>query len=101
MTAEGNASALVPADDPRMIAWKAYQETEEYANSRSWALDTSASDDRRQQRIDASLWDAFCAGFAQGGLCVGLHAARRDAERVAGVLGLSAAASRAAGQRDR
>ena len=49
----GNVSAPVPADDPRMIAWKKYQATDDYANA-------------RRNHIEGALWAAFIAGFEAG-----------------------------------
>ena len=51
------------ADDPRMIAWTAYQCTVEYKGTLKWALDTNAPGDRRQRYVDGALWAAFVAGF--------------------------------------
>ena len=50
-------SALTPfpASDPRMVAWKAYQATNEYANSRKWAL--------HEEHVEGSLWAAFLAAW--------------------------------------
>jgi hypothetical protein len=45
----------VPADDPLMIAWKAYEATDDYANTRRWVVEPHAT--------DGSLWAAFEAGF--------------------------------------
>jgi len=42
-------------DDPRMVAWKVYEATEEYAKTRRWAL--------FNEHVDGSLWAAFIAGF--------------------------------------
>ena len=64
----GNVSEPMPADDPRLIAWKKYQETEEYSNTTKWALDTNASDDQRQLYVEGSLWAAFIQGYEDGGI---------------------------------
>ena len=71
----------VAEDDPLMVAWKAYKQTEDYANSYSWATRFIPEDDPeeaarirasganhfgREQRIKAvegSLWSAFMHGF--------------------------------------
>jgi len=65
-------------DDPLMIAWKAYQETEDYANSYKWATaaiehvvlpeptDPMANrwtEDHYRQFVQGSMWAAFMAGF--------------------------------------
>lgn len=47
---------MVDAHEPLMVAWTAYKGTEEYANSRKWAL--------HEKHVDGSLWAAFEAGFA-------------------------------------
>jgi hypothetical protein len=47
--------APVPADAPVMVAWKAYQETEEFANTKRWAS--------VEEHTLGSLWAAFYAGF--------------------------------------
>lgn len=64
-----NAMTPVASDDPRMIAWKAYVSTPEYANSRKWALAVNYEDGRairpemHEQNVEGSLWAAFIAGF--------------------------------------
>jgi len=45
----------VPDDDPLMIAWTAYKHSNEFVNSRKWAL--------FEQHVDGSMWAAFEAGF--------------------------------------
>ena len=47
--------AAVPEAAPVMIAWKAYQAGEEYANSFKWAA--------HEERRKGSMWAAFYAGF--------------------------------------
>lgn len=65
----GNVGALVPADDPLMIAWKAYQATDEYANTFKWATDPSLRHrreedrQRREQHFEGTLWAAFIEGY--------------------------------------
>lgn len=72
----------VPDNDPLMIAWEAYKRTEEFANSKRWAMRIApfvqASDpeldakreqelmprDQRSDLVDGALWAAFCAGRA-------------------------------------
>ena len=80
MTSE--AMTPVAQDDPLMIAWKAYQETDDYKNSKYWALRLAPflhapsespaarhveceimSLDQRERHVQGSLWAAFMAGF--------------------------------------
>lgn len=44
-----------PEDHPLMIAWSAYKATEDFANTRKWAL--------YEAHVEGSLWAAFMAGF--------------------------------------
>jgi hypothetical protein len=44
-----------PKGDPLMIAWAAYNATEEYANAKRWAA--------KPEHVDGSLWAVFEAGF--------------------------------------
>ncbi len=74
------AMSPVPADHPLMVAWNAYQATEDYANSKRWALrlrpsaqvgspEAETTDQEiatlktREQFVEGSLWAAFMAGF--------------------------------------
>ena len=73
----GGAASPVPADHPLMIAWEAYQATEDYANSYKWAIagidsprdatrDPGANypiAENYRQYVQGSLWAAFMAGF--------------------------------------
>lgn len=72
----------VPNDDPVMIAWRAYIATDDYQNSKNWALQIApmvhAGDPdgelkrrhelmpfgQRAQHVEGSLWAAFIAGWA-------------------------------------
>lgn len=45
----------IPADHPMMKAWNKYKDTEEYSNSRYWAV--------HGDHVDGSMWAAFCAGY--------------------------------------
>lgn len=45
----------VPESHPLMVAWNAYKATDEYANTKKWAL--------HEQHVEGSLWAAFMAGF--------------------------------------
>ena len=44
-----------PENHPLMIAWKAYQETDDFKNTRRWAV--------IPEHVQGSLWAAFMAGF--------------------------------------
>ena len=46
----------VPDDHPVLIAWKAYQAPEDYANTKRWACDA--------RHVDGSLWAAFVRGWS-------------------------------------
>lgn len=74
----GGAMQQCPDDHPLMIAWKAYQATEDYQNSYNWAtrgidymvlptpVDITANPfthDHYRQFVQGSLWAAFMAGF--------------------------------------
>ena len=48
----------VAETDPLMIAWKAYQETASFANSKKWAA--------HEQHLMGSLWAVFESGFRAG-----------------------------------
>ena len=63
----GGAMTPVPADDPRTIAWEAYKETDEYANSVKWALCRTHVHERTEKYVEVSLWAAFIEGFAAAG----------------------------------
>ena len=42
-------------DDPMMVAWREYKNSDDYAVLRQWALKTES--------VDGSLWDAFAHGW--------------------------------------
>ena len=42
-------------DDPCMIAWNAYKASDDYANTKRWAVN--------QENVDGSLWAAFLEGW--------------------------------------
>jgi len=42
-------------DDPLDVAWELYKSTEDYANTRRWAL--------YEAHVDGSLWAAFAEGW--------------------------------------
>lgn len=48
-------STPLPKDHPLIIAWEAHRKTEEYANSKKWAL--------TNDHVDGSLWALFAAGW--------------------------------------
>jgi hypothetical protein len=45
----------VGKDEPVMIAWNRYTGTDDFPNTRRWAL--------HEQHVEGSLWAAFSAGF--------------------------------------
>lgn len=50
-------TTMTPVDkaSPLWLAWKAYTETEEYANTKLWAS--------HPEHVEGSLWAAFERGF--------------------------------------
>ena len=73
-------SGPVPDDHPMMIAWKAYMATDDYKNSKHWAMtiapmlqhgDPDADRKRyslmpveqRERHVEGSLWAAFIEGW--------------------------------------
>jgi hypothetical protein len=81
---ESQVSAPCPKDSDLMKAWEVYRTTDEYRNSKHWALtiapllqvgDPDAERkryelmpiDQREQYIEGSLWAAFMAGFSAAG----------------------------------
>lgn len=52
-------SQALSNDDPRMIAWNKYKETEEYSNTKGWA--------GYAQHVEGSLWAAFLVGWTMAG----------------------------------
>lgn len=85
----GSRLAPLAATDPRMVAWNAYMETDEY----NQVVRGATRDDRGEQArmIAGVLWTVFMVGFEASEA----QARRRAAEEAKCVLGLSAAASRA------
>lgn len=78
------AMSPCPPDHPLMIAWKAYEQGEDYENSKRWALTiwpmlqvgdpeaerkrlSLAPIEQREQWVKGSMWAAFMAGFAAAG----------------------------------
>ena len=49
------AEVSLPENDPIMIAWNEYRETEAYHNSLKWA--------EFEQHREGSLWAAFLQGY--------------------------------------
>ena len=45
----------VPEDSSLMIRWKRYEKTEEYANTKKWAV--------HEEHTDGSLWAAYNQGW--------------------------------------
>ena len=45
----------------RNTAWEAYQETEDYANAKKWAMERTSTG--AHNYVDSSLWVAFCRGW--------------------------------------
>jgi hypothetical protein len=45
----------MPKDHPLMKAWEEYKQTDDYANTRKWAL--------HAEHVDGSLWAAFSQGW--------------------------------------
>lgn len=50
----GNSTPL-PSDDARMVAWREYTATDEYRNTKRWAVEPP--------HTEGSLWAAFLAGW--------------------------------------
>lgn len=77
-------SGPTPKDSELSKAWEAYRDTEDYRNSKHWAMtiapmiqvgDPDADRkryslmpvDQRERHIEGSLWAAFMAGFGAAG----------------------------------
>lgn len=74
-----NAGAMtkIPDDDPLMVAWKKYQESADFQNSKHWALrltppieaggrrqqEDIMPHEHRERHVEGSLWAAFMAGW--------------------------------------
>ena len=56
------AQSPLSNDDPRMQAWSAYKDTDEFANTERWAKDTQVI----HPHLDDSLWAVFIAGYEAG-----------------------------------
>ena len=49
----------VPTDAPLMKAWETYKASEEFQNTRRWAL--------HEEHVEGSLWAAFLEGWLAAG----------------------------------
>jgi len=49
------AMTPVANDDPLLLAWNRYKDTDDYANTARWAL--------VPEHTEGSLWAAFAAGY--------------------------------------
>lgn len=47
----------LPKNHPLMKAWEDYKKSEDFANTRKWAL--------REEHVDGSLWAAFREGWSE------------------------------------
>lgn len=69
ITAEINVSAKLPDDHPLVLTFASYKSTDDYANTRHWAL--------YEDSVDGSLWAAFSRGYAyRNALAAQLNRAR-------------------------
>lgn len=55
-----NTQAPLPKDDPRLIAWEKYKQTDEFKNTIRWAGVINVG----------SLWAAFLVGWT---MCIAFH----------------------------
>lgn len=55
MSTDVVASTPLAADDPMLVAFKAYYKSAPYANTKRWAV--------HPEHVDGSLWAAFCEGW--------------------------------------
>lgn len=78
--------ALVPKDDPLMIAWEVFKQTEHYENAKRWA--------KHPEHLEGSLWAMYEQGFRDATNRAGnLHEqvdAVSDAERLERIPGAGA-----------
>ncbi len=64
-----NAAMALPSDHRFMVAWKAFQETDEFKNALMWATRTKYDDGRdidplqQEQHAKGSMWLAFTKGM--------------------------------------
>lgn len=52
----GTVMQPLKPNDPRLLAWEEYKKSDEYKNSRSWAL--------HEEYVDGSMWAAFVKGWS-------------------------------------
>lgn len=52
----GTVMQPLKPNDPRLLAWEEYKKSDEYKNSRSWAL--------HEEHVDGSMWAAFIKGWS-------------------------------------
>jgi hypothetical protein len=64
-----NATTQATPDHPMVVAWKAYQETDEYKNAKHWAS--------QEKHLEGSLWVIFMQGWE-----IGQHELRDCIERL-------------------
>jgi hypothetical protein len=57
----------VPENDPLMIAWKAYKQSDSYGNTKSWATNIDWIK-QHPDNVDGQLWSAFEHGWRAGRL---------------------------------
>ena len=55
MSQDSKVMTKIADDHPMKVAWDFYKETDDYANTRKWAL--------QEEHVDGSLWTAFCVGW--------------------------------------
>ena len=74
-------SAPLPKEHPLMQSWEAYKQTEDFANSKGWAMQIAPivqhgdpdgeakrrfdmmPREQRESHVDGALWAAFAAGY--------------------------------------
>jgi len=54
-----DAMRPVPDNDPGKMAWEEWKQTDDYANTRKWALHPT--------HVDGSLWHAYWSGYQASG----------------------------------
>lgn len=60
-----NVSAPIPPDHPLMVAWEAHKATEDFANTKRWAITGALKGD--VELIHGQLWAIFVAGWEARG----------------------------------
>lgn len=79
----------IPEDHPLALAWRAFKESDDFANAKRWAV--------IEQHTDGALWHCFLKGFEAGLLlehqrCAALAQSRLDKARAQGNVVSSATA---------